>query len=223
MKPLVVLSLGGSVVVPKEIDLDFLRKFSRFVRRNSGRWRFIIAVGGGKTCRVYQEAARKLGVKNRGALDWIGIKSTWLNAELLRALLGNVAEAKVYTGGRVVFRKPVLIAAGDVPGSSTDHDAVSLALRFGVRRICNLTNIPYVYDKDPKKFRSAKPLKFLTWKRYLQIAHSTWRPGVNLPFDTVASRLARKSGLKVIIANGKNLRNLQNILEGKEFTGTIIF
>jgi uridylate kinase len=49
-----------------------------------------------------------------------------------------------------------------------------------------------------------------------------WVPGKNVPFDPVASRHAEKIGLKVICAAGKDLRNLEDILKGKEFLGTRI-
>jgi uridylate kinase len=43
-----------------------------------------------------------------------------------------------------------------------------------------------------------------------------------MPFDPVASKLAQKNNLEVIIAEGKNLKNLKNILEEKKFVGTIV-
>jgi len=41
-------------------------------------------VGGGKTARIYQEAARKLGIVSCGDLDLIGIYATHINAHLVR-------------------------------------------------------------------------------------------------------------------------------------------
>jgi hypothetical protein len=57
----VVLSIGGSLVVPKTgIDVDFLKKLNVFIRkqvRESNR-RFFIVIGGGSTAREYRDAAR---------------------------------------------------------------------------------------------------------------------------------------------------------------------
>ncbi|MDO8655044.1 MAG: hypothetical protein Q7R48_01290, partial [bacterium] len=56
----VVIHLGGSAVVPHlsdegGINTAFLRDFLVFMRRQLGKGkRFVIVVGGGKTCRVYQ-------------------------------------------------------------------------------------------------------------------------------------------------------------------------
>jgi uridylate kinase len=49
-----------------------------------------------------------------------------------------------------------------------------------------------------------------------------WVPGKNVPFDPIASRHAAKIGLKVICAAGKNLPNLEKILNGEPFLGTTI-
>lgn len=224
MKPVVVLSLGGSVIVPDAVDEKFLKKFVAFVKANLRRFRFIIVTGGGKTCRNYQNAARRLALRSETDLDWIGIMSTRLNAELVRSLFGHRAEPKVAVNfdKTPVFRKEILMAAGYKPGWSTDYDSVILASQFGAKTIINLSNIPYVYDRDPRKFKGAKPVESASWRQFRKIVGSKWTPGINKPFDPVAAKLAEKFNLKVIIANGRDLRNLEKILDGKEFKGTCI-
>ena len=86
----------------------------------------------------------------------------------------------------------------------------------------NLSNIDYVYDKNPKKFKGAKPLKNISWKDFRKIVGNKWDPGLNLPFDPVASKLAEKLKLKVVVMNGKPLSNLKNLLSGRSFKGTVI-
>ena len=49
-----------------------------------------------------------------------------------------------------------------------------------------------------------------------------WVPGMNAPFDPVASKLAEDLEVTVKILDGKNLRNLASALDDKSFTGTII-
>mgnify|MGYP001568336868 CR=1 FL=1 len=83
----VILSLGGSLIAPDQVDITFLKKFRVLINKKNGT-RFIIVCGGGMTCRRYQNAAKKLGVKEHVELDWIGIKTTRLNAELVRTLFG---------------------------------------------------------------------------------------------------------------------------------------
>lgn len=223
-KELVVLSVGGSVIVPHQIDTKYLRAFAAFIKRNLRKFRFVIVTGGGATCRVYQHAARALGVRSLNALDWIGIESTRLNAELVRSLFGNLAEERILVNfrNRVAFRRPIMLAAGDMPGSSSDDDAVSVARMFGAKRIVNLTDRDFVYTADPKKFKDAKQIPLISWQKFVRLVGSKWIPGKKVPFDPVASKLARKHKLEVVVANGKNLANLQKILDRKKFRGTLI-
>ena len=48
-----------------------------------------------------------------------------------------------------------------------------------------------------------------------------WDPGLHAPFDPVASKHAQKEKMKVVIM-GKNLKNLDNFLNGKRFKGTVV-
>ena len=83
-------------------------------------------------------------------------------------------------------------------------------------------NVDYAYDKDPNKYKGAKPIKTMGWDEMIKLVGKKWRPGMNTPFDPVASREAKKFGLKVVIANGRKFANLERILDGKTFTGTVI-
>ena len=49
-----------------------------------------------------------------------------------------------------------------------------------------------------------------------------WEPGKNCPFDPIASKRASELGLKVSCAGGKNIENIYNILNEKNFVGTTI-
>ncbi len=220
----VVISLGGSLIVPSTIDINFLKKFKQLILKFIKTKKFIIISGGGKTCRVYQKAASRISKLTDEDVDWLGIHATRLNAHLLRTIFREYAYPKVVRDPREIikFNKPLLIAAGYKPGSSTDYDAVLLAKKFGVKTILNLTDTDYVYDKDPGKYKNAKPLKKMIWKEYRKIAGNKWDPGLNLPFDPVAAKEAEKMNLKVVITNGKNIKNLDNFLNGKDFKGTII-
>ncbi len=220
----VIISLGGSLIVPSDIDVEFLKKFKQLILRFIGKKRFIIICGGGKTCRKYQAAAAKITKLTDEDLDWLGIHATRLNAHLLRTIFREYAYPKVVRNPeeKINLTKPLLIAAGYKPGSSTDYDATILAKRFGAKTLLNLTNTDYVYDKDPGKHDDAKPFKRMAWKEYRKISGNKWDPGLNLPFDPVAAKEAEKLKLEVVIMNGKNIKNLDNFLSGKVFKGTLI-
>jgi len=92
----------------------------------------------------------------------------------------------------------------------------------GIKKIINLTNIDYVYDKDPKKFKDAKILKEIDWKNYRKIVGEKWSPGLSSPFDPISAKLAEKLRMKIIIINGREIERLENVLRNRPFIGTEI-
>ncbi len=224
--PPIVLSVGGSIVVPSTgIDVAFLETFRMLIRQEITKGhRFIIVVGGGHTAREYQKAANVVVKLAAEDVDWLGIHATRLNGHLLRALFRTEAVHRVVKDPTVPLRwhDSVLIAAGWKPGWSTDYIAVRLAKKYGASRIINLTNIDAVYDKDPSKYEDAEPIARITWQAFRKIVGSKWEPGANAPFDPVASKLADRWGMEVVIAKGTDLKNLRAILDRKKFQGTVI-
>lgn len=222
---LVILSLGGSIIVPDEVDVRFLKKFRSFVLKHikQGR-RFVIITGGGMVCRRYQRAAGKIAKLTKEDLDWLGIHTTRLNAHLLRTIFKDYAHPRVIRNPseKVEFREKVLMGAGHRPGCSTDHDAVLMARNLGARKLVNLSNVDYVCDKDPKYCKDARPVKEMSWKDFRKMVGSRWDPGANYPFDPIAAKEAQKLGLEVAIMNGTRIKNLDNYLKGKRFRGTVI-
>ncbi|HOX92988.1 MAG TPA: UMP kinase, partial [Spirochaetales bacterium] len=156
--------------------------------------------------------------------DWIGIMATRLNAQLVKACFGALCPQDVVTDPSAVsvFQGRVLVAGGWKPGFSTDFDAVVLAQRFGAREIVNLSNIAKVYTADPKLDPSAQPIDAISWDEFRAIVGDEWVPGKNAPFDPVASRRAQELGLRVVCAAGKDLANLEAILDNREFVGSTI-
>ncbi|MBN2454358.1 UMP kinase [Candidatus Woesearchaeota archaeon] len=220
----VVISLGGSVLAPAVIDYEFLKKFRALLLKltKEGK-KFIIICGGGKTAREYMVAASKVVRLADEDLDWLGIHATRLNAHLLRTILRDIAHKRVIRNPneKIDFKEKVLIAAGWKPGWSTDHVAVLLAKNHGAKTVINISNVDNVYDRDPLNFPGAKPLDKISWKDFRKMVGDKWSPGLNTPFDPVASKKAEKFGLKVVIM-GKELANLEKFLLGKPFKGTII-
>jgi len=50
-----------------------------------------------------------------------------------------------------------------------------------------------------------------------------WKPGMSTPFDPIASKLAKKLGIKCIIINGNKLINLKKFFNNENFKGTLIY
>lgn len=219
-----VISLGGSVIVPDEVDGAFLRDFRELILSQSATTRFFIICGGGKTARRYQDGLRAAGIADSATLDHIGISASLLNARLLQQLFGDAAGGKILTDPtlRSESTKSIVLGAGWKPGQSTDAVAVQVAVTNGATTVLNLSNVAGVYDKDPKKFSDAIMQKTMSWEAYLNMVGTTWKPGMHVPFDPVAAQLATQHHLTVIVASGTHLSNLNAILTGQPLEGTVI-
>ncbi len=224
-----VISLGGSIVVPHGVDIDFVRQLRDFiVKKVSEGFSFVLVVGGGSTCRDYIRAATEIdNTITDEDKDWIGIHTTRLNAHLLRTIFRALAHPRVNDNPHDFeefynCKEPVVIASGWRPGFSTDFDAVVLGYNLGARTVINLSNIDYVYDKDPRKHGDAQKIERMTWDDYRTLIGGKWEPGMHAPFDPVASRFAQEHDMDVAIINGDNLDNFTAYMEGELWKGTII-
>lgn len=222
----IVVSVGGSLIVPGAIDAGFLQTFRSLILDFTGRGiSFYIIAGGGKTARHYQEAAAEVrGGLDREDLDWLGIHATRLNAHLLRALFKEEAEPKIIKNPtrRMSCTKPIVVAAGWKPGWSTDYCAVLAAKKLGATKLVNLSNIDHVYIKDPRTNPDAVKLETVDWKTFRSLIPETWDPGLSSPFDPVAAKEAEALGLEVAVINGHKLEEFKKYLEGVAFNGTVI-
>ncbi len=223
----IVVSVGGSLIVPDQIDNDFLKQFRELIlRKVSEGFGFYIITGGGKLARRYQEAGREVRSGNLTShdADWLGIHSTRLNAHLLRTIFLEQAQERIEKDPTHVknVKHPIIIGAGWKPGRSTDYCAVMAAKKLGAKKLVNLSNIDYVYTADPKKDPSAQKIERTTWKEFRTLIPSEWDPGLSSPFDPVAAKEAERLKLEVAVMNGAHLVELENYIDGKTFAGTVI-
>lgn len=222
----VIVSVGGSLIVPDGIDTEFLTRFrSLILKKVSEGLSFYIITGGGRTARNYQDAIQTArGDLPREDLDWIGIHSTRLNAHLMRTLFKEEAQARIVKNPtrHVSTRASVIIGAGWKPGWSTDYCAVLAAKKIGAKKMVNLSNIDYVYDADPKKNPDAKKIEQISWTDFRNIIPKEWDPGLSSPFDPVAAKEADHLKLEVAIINGKKLDEFEKYLDGLSFAGSTI-
>lgn len=221
----IIVSVGGSLIVPDDIDTDFLKHFKTLIlEKIEAGYAFTIITGGGKTARRYQDAGATVTPLSPQDIDWIGIHATRLNAQLLRNIFVGHVHQHVIKNPTIDIEadEPIIIAAGWKPGCSTDYDAVLIAKNLGASRLVNLSNIDYVYDSDPKKNPSAEKIEEISWAEFRKLIPEEWNPGLSSPFDPVAAREAEALGLEVAIMNGEKLGEFSNYLDGKPFAGTII-
>ena len=225
MKSSLVISLGGSIVVPDTVDVKFLEHFRDLILGVKNQYQKIfIVVGGGAFARVYQNAARAVGNPKNTELDWLGIYVIRTNGLLVKTILGRFAYPDLITdpSQKIVFGEKIMVGGAWGPGYSSDFTATMFAKTYHVKEMINLSNVECVYDKDPKKHADAKPLESLSWREMKTLMPTKWEPGMNVPFDPHAVRLASKLGLKVVFLKGTDLKNLEHYLAGRKWKGSVV-
>lgn len=226
----IIISVGGSLIVPKEgIGVDFLKNLNTFVREKlveDPTYQFFLITGGGATCRQYIDAGQKVieHKLSKDDLDWLGIHSSRLNAHLVRTIFRDIAHPYIVKNYEIIRKaqESVVVAAGWKPGWSTDYCAVLIAEDYGVETVLNLSNVTEVYDKDPNKFKDARPIKKISWADFRKLVGDEWIPGMNAPFDPIAAKKAQELDTKVVIISGSDFDNIEKYFKGEEFVGTII-
>ncbi|MCW1296077.1 MAG: UMP kinase [Candidatus Parvarchaeota archaeon] len=217
----VVFSLGGSVIVPGQVNEKFLIKFGglllNFLKRD---YRFVVVCGGGKICRDYINAALNLGISEKKA-HILGIEVTKLNAMLLYFLLKNYAFLDFGDPRKVKMRgRKIIISAGYKPGWNTDVDAAYICKALNCDFLINISNTIGVYDKDPRKNKDAKLIEEMRWKEFLnRFGNVKVVPGLNFIFHPLAARICARNNINVFFVSS-DIRNLRNLLNGKKFIGT---
>jgi uridylate kinase len=224
----IVMSVGGSLIVPDAIDTTFLASLKEFIvtqTTNHGR-RFILIAGGGRTARNYQDAATAVTELTADDLDWMGIHATRLNGHLLRTVFRDIAHPVMITNPDdiqdVLGEPAVIVASGYRPGCSTDLRAVQIAEIVGATKVVNLSNIDYVYTADPRTDPSATKVEHSNWAEFRALIPSEWDPGMSAPFDPIAAAAADTADIEVAIINGDKPDALANYLAKEPFIGTVI-
>ncbi len=220
----VVISLGGSVIVPDKVDHRFLDEFKKVISRFSKNNKIVIVTGGGHTAREYISALRREKL-NENVYSWVGIATTKLNARLIASYFKNIKKIpdSLKEVKNSLRRRNIVVcgALGFQPGMTSDGDAAQIARYLKADMFINVTNVKGLYDKDPKKYKNAKFILKISFDEFWDIAeHIRFEAGQHFVLDQYAADVIRKSKIKTIILSG--LKNLENCLKGKRFTGTVV-
>ena len=226
MKKLRVLSLGGSLIIPEEIDTGFLKEFRKIILKNSRKHKFVIVCGGGGVARKYIHALGKMGMNSRFQ-DMSGISATRMNARFMSHVFGLEIEKGVphsFSEIREYLKKQDVVFCGALKyktNQTTDTDAARIAAEFGSDFI-NLTNVQGLYDKNPAKSRNAKFIPEISFRDFHgKATKKKFRSGQHFVLDQTAAGIIMKKKIVTKII-GKNLKNLDNLLNDRKFTGTTI-
>ena len=225
-KETIVIAVGGSLLVPEQVDVDFLHRLKELVSHFTREgYQLALVIGGGKTSRTYHNAARTFPHVSNDDLDWIGIKTIALNCELLKRVFGDLDlhQEIIFDSHTLTNTIPssVILVGASEPGHSSDYNAVVVAKNIGARQVINFSNITHVYTADPRVDANAVPLDTISWDEYRTLIPTEWISNMSAPFDPIASREAQTLGLTVAVL-GSSIDNLQQYLKRESFIGTTI-
>ena len=222
----VIISLGGSLIIPKEIDHRFLAKFKKTMRKNYKKHKFVIVCGGGAIARKYISLLKKQG-KSKKEQALAGIRACRMNAKLMMQLFEQESNSDLPKSIKEIhnlIKKNNIIFSGALrynPKETSDGAAAKLAQAFKTDFI-NMSNVLGLYTSDPLKNKKAKFISNISWKDFEKMANKIkYYTGQHFVLDQNAAKIIKKHKIKTYLI-GKNTKNLQNLLNGKKFKGTVI-
>ncbi len=226
MKKIVVISLGGSLIVPKKIDHEFLENFKKTMRKNYRNYKFVVVCGGGTIARKYISALKKEG-KNHKEISMAGIRATRMNAKFMIQFFGKEANDTLPKSMKEVknnLSKNKIVFCGALryaEKETSDGTAAKLA-NYLKTTFINLTNVKGLYTANPKTNKNAKFIPKTDWKSFEKRALKIkYKPGQHFVLDQHAATIIKRNKTKTYII-GENLSNLDKLLNNKNFIGTII-
>ncbi len=225
-KRVIVISLGGSMIIlSKGINLQFLKKFKSALRKHYHKNKFVIVTGGGSIARKYIQVLKAEG-KSTEEQSLAGIRATRMNALLLMQLFGKEVNDSLPLNMEEVkdnlHKNKVVICGALRYSSHSTSDATSAKLASFLKApFINITNVPGLYTKDPRKYKDAKFISRISWKEFEKMALKIkYHAGQHFILDQQASTLIKKHKIKTYIIG--SLLSLNNILNNKDFKGTLI-
>jgi uridylate kinase len=221
----VVLSLGGSVLIPGERDAQFIRSLANRLSPLAREYEMIVVCGGGKVARYYIQSGRELGVEKE-QLDLLGIEVTRLNARLLQLALGERAvptvPEEVEEATRLAGLGKIVVMGGTFPGHTTDAVAAMVAVAWKADRIVNATSVDAVYSEDPRKVSEARRYSRLSFQELYEIVDRDHDAGQTTVFDRTGADIAMRASIPIYVVLGRDLEELERAIRDLEIKGTKI-
>ena len=222
----IVISLGGSLIVPNEINFSFIEKFKKEIEKNYSKTKFVIVAGGGSIARKYISALKK---ENKGERELAnaGIRATRMNALFLMQFFGKIANSKLPRNMIEVkndLKKDKIVICGALryaDNETSDGTAAKLA-HFLNAEFINMTNVKGLYTADPKKDKGAKFIPRISWVDFNKITQKIkFSAGQHFVLDQQAAKTIMENRIRTYIIDDK-IGNITNIVKGKGFIGTLI-
>lgn len=225
MKKRIVISLGGSQIIPDGVNYSYLKEFKKVITKNMKNYEFVIVCGGGSLARKYIGAIEK----NRGSVYYqslAGISATRSNARFLSYFFGFDPHWGIPHNMRVLkkyLRKRGIVICGGLeykPDQTSDSTSAQVASKLGAEFV-NITDVNGLYTKNPKEFKDAKFISKISWTDFHKRANEMkFKPGQHFVLDQNASKIIMDKKIKTYIMKGS--RELDNLLNNRKFKGTVI-
>lgn len=217
----VVISVGGSLIIPSKVDYDFLKDLKKTIKKFS-RYKIVLVTGGGALAREYISILKD---KNEKIKSLVGIKTTKLNAMLVSNFLGaNVLiPDSLREVGNLLKQKSIVVcgALGYHPSMTSDGTAADIARYVKAGLLINMTNVKGLYDKDPRKFKNARFISEISFGEFMKkIEKIKFKAGQHFVLDQSAAKIINKYKVRTVILQG--VGNLEKVLKGERFVGTVI-
>ncbi|MDR1404336.1 MAG: UMP kinase [Candidatus Methanoplasma sp.] len=224
-KEKVVVSVGGSVLIPGNEDSAYMKGLAEMIGKVSEDVRMVIVCGGGKIARYYTVTGEELGGTTY-QLDMLGIGVTRLNAQLLAISLGDLSSADIPLTAEDASERSspdnVVVMGGTAPGHTTDAVAAMVAREMHADRIVNATSVEAVYSDDPRKNPGAERFSAMTIDELSKIVYSEHGAGKSSVFDPLGIKIAKEEKIDILIVDGRDISELRNAILGKEIRGTYV-
>ena len=222
-KKVIVLSLGGSLIIPEDVNRTYLDKFKKIILKNTKNYKFIVVCGGGSIARKYISAIKS----DKVFQSFAGISATRMNARFMNYFFRINPNHGIPHTLRTVkkyLKKQDIVFCGALeykPNQTSDSTAADIAKHFKASFI-NLTNVRGLYDKNPKQYKNAKFIPRISWKDFDELANKMkFKPGQHFVLDQTASKIILKNKIQTFIT-GLDISQLDKLLTNKNFNGTII-
>jgi len=170
----------------------------------------------------YRKAFAEHGIETAQVLltsSVLSHRKTYLN-------LRNAVETLLNVGAVAVFNENDCISLDEIGTAFGDNDTLSalIASKVDADLLVMLTDIDSLYDKDPRKYGDAKPLKAVhkITRQIVKMAGSSGSEHATGGMKTKieAAKIAANAGCRIVLANGRVDDVVMKIMAGEDI-GTV--
>jgi uridylate kinase len=223
----IVISLGGSRIIPDNVDSDFLIKFKKLIDKYADT-KFVVVTGGGTTARKYINAYKTLH-KGFTKQSSAGIAITRFHAFFMMNFFGREANDKLpYSMKKVesLLKKNHVVFCGALRQTKIPQTTDATAARIASYLKCpfiNLTNVKGIFSENPKINKNAKFIKNISWKDFNKIAKKIkFSAGQHFVLDQRGSEIIYNHKIPTYIVG--SLNDISKIIEEKKkYAGSYIY